>query len=294
MRPLTAGSLQGPDAVLTTAFIEQFRDIGWYYMCLGRASTKWAAAAQQFNTLPKSPDSALHWTSLLIAALWRFSKSMWQYRNEVVHGATVEEQAQWQIKSLKERITTLYQSHSENQNMLLPRHQYLFTQRTLAEILQSSYDYMSAWVRSVDEALLVLQHQEATQRDLAQMFFPHNLSESSSDGDSIYTYNTTNTHTSTSLASTATTDISTTNFTTATPTSITTGIYYNSDEEGTYSDDFSLDGTIDMASSTSQEQFDTTSSRTRDIRDTVCSSTVPDISFRGLSSNSSGNSWEVT
>jgi len=78
-RPPTAGSLRGPDAVLTSAFLEQFCDIGWYHMCMGRISTKWALAAAQYNTLPNNPDAALHWASILIAALWRFSKSLWQH-----------------------------------------------------------------------------------------------------------------------------------------------------------------------------------------------------------------------
>jgi len=35
IRSLTAGSLRGPDAVLTTAFLEQVQHIGWYHLCLG-------------------------------------------------------------------------------------------------------------------------------------------------------------------------------------------------------------------------------------------------------------------
>jgi hypothetical protein len=35
IRSLTAGSLRGPDAVLTSAFNEQVKDIGWFQFCLG-------------------------------------------------------------------------------------------------------------------------------------------------------------------------------------------------------------------------------------------------------------------
>ncbi len=42
---LTAGSLRGPDAVLTTAFHEQVKHIGWYHLCLGRVSKKSVSCA---------------------------------------------------------------------------------------------------------------------------------------------------------------------------------------------------------------------------------------------------------
>jgi len=48
-RSLTAGSLRGPDAVLTAAFHEQGYKIGWLHFGLGRISTKWADAAWCYN-----------------------------------------------------------------------------------------------------------------------------------------------------------------------------------------------------------------------------------------------------
>jgi hypothetical protein len=65
---LTAGSLYGPEAVLTTAFYEQVCHIGWYHMCLGRVSKKWALAAQHYDAT-QYRDGGLYWTSMLITAL---------------------------------------------------------------------------------------------------------------------------------------------------------------------------------------------------------------------------------
>ncbi len=177
VRPLTAGSLWGPDAVLTSAFIEQFREIGWFHMCLGCVNTKWASAGNQYGTHPCTPDADLHWASILVAVLWRFSKSLWQYWNEVVHGATVEEQEQRQIASVREKMTSFYNSYAENPDMVLPRHQHLFTHCTLTERLGASYDNMSAWLRSVEQAILVLQHQEAANLEVSQLIFPSNQPE---------------------------------------------------------------------------------------------------------------------
>ncbi len=91
-------------------------------MCLGRISKKWASAALQYNTLPHFPESDLQWASLLVAGLWRFSSSIWHFRNEVVHGATVEEQAQRRLASLRAQSTQYYNTYLENPHIILPRH----------------------------------------------------------------------------------------------------------------------------------------------------------------------------
>jgi glutaredoxin len=118
-RSLTAGSLRGPDAVLTAAFHEQGREIGWLHFGLGRISQKWASTARQYDTLPHQPEAELQWAPLLIAALWRYSKSLWTYRNEIVHGATVEEQAQHCLADLRNRIIDYYTEFQNNEHLVL-------------------------------------------------------------------------------------------------------------------------------------------------------------------------------
>ncbi len=41
VRATTAESLCGPDAVLTSAFHEQFHHLGWFHFCLGQVSNGW-------------------------------------------------------------------------------------------------------------------------------------------------------------------------------------------------------------------------------------------------------------
>jgi len=209
-RALTAGSLRGPDAVLTSAFHEQFRDIGWYQLCLGRVSTKWASAVSQYHLTPLQ-DGGLQWTSIFIAALWSFSKSMWKHRNEVVHGATVEEQTQRQLTQLRSRITSYYADYARNPALVLPRHSCLFTSRTEEERHQSSYDSMSAWLRSVEEALQVVQHHDAHLREMSRVFFPQvPFTELDSATDSTYSDHTSlDTDDDTSLDSTVATTVTT-------------------------------------------------------------------------------------
>jgi hypothetical protein len=102
VRALTAGSLRGADAVLTTAFREQFTFIGWYHLCLGRISKKWALAVQHYVPPRAHTDGSLHWASIFIKALWKYSKALWAFRNEIVHGATVEEQVNRQLDTLRQ------------------------------------------------------------------------------------------------------------------------------------------------------------------------------------------------
>ncbi len=241
-RSLTAGSLRGPDAVLTAAFHEQGYEIGWLHFGLGRISTKWADAARQYNALPLQPEADLHWASILIAALWPFSKSLWTFRNEVVHGATIEEQAQRRITELHNKITAYYRAFQSNEHLVLQRHQYLFTTRTKEERLSSSYDNMSAWIRSVEEALHVVQQHIEAVKDVSRPFFP------SSDHNGNYPTDSDSSYILSSMASTAETSITSAEATTSTTmssaalsASVFTCIYYDSDSLSYGSDDSSLD-----------------------------------------------------
>jgi hypothetical protein len=73
---LTAGSLRGSDAVLTSAFYEHTTDIGWYQMCLGRVSKKWASTVVQ-SPQPSPPrDGGLNWSSFHCGTLAILSSTM--------------------------------------------------------------------------------------------------------------------------------------------------------------------------------------------------------------------------
>ncbi len=186
IRSLTAGSLRGPDAVLTTAFHEQVKDIGWFHFCLGRVSTKWASAVCQYTVNPL-PQVAPQWSSLMIAAVWRYSRSLWHHRNRVVHGATIEEQLKHRLSNLRDQITQYYAEFAENPSIVLARHKNLFTSRAKEERLNTSYDAMAAWIRSVKEALQVVSHHDIRLGEISQFFFGvANHPADDTDSDSTY------------------------------------------------------------------------------------------------------------
>jgi cytoskeletal protein RodZ len=117
----------------------------------------------------------------------------------------VEEQVNRQLDTLRQRITTYYQAYADNPNMILSPHHYLFTSRTLEERLSSPYDIMAAWIRSVEEAIQVLQHHTASLRAEAHQIFPQQNEATDPESDSTYTSESEESDDALSLAPTETT-----------------------------------------------------------------------------------------
>jgi len=78
----TAGSLRGPDILLTSAYYEQYHTLGRYQCCLGRITNNWQQAVAAYYKMDRKTLDAAHWSSLFIVALWRYTKTLWQHRNE--------------------------------------------------------------------------------------------------------------------------------------------------------------------------------------------------------------------
>jgi hypothetical protein len=99
----TVGSLHGPDVLLTAALTEQYQSIGWYNFLLGRISVCWGKAVAMYNksTDPSYPTA---WTTQTILLVWKFSCSLWIYRNTIVHGATDQEVAAKIRASLDDKV----------------------------------------------------------------------------------------------------------------------------------------------------------------------------------------------
>jgi hypothetical protein len=254
-RSLTAGSLRGPDAVVTTASLEQVRTIGWYHLCLGRVSKKWAMAAQQYDSA-LTRDGGLQWVSVFIAAILCYSRMLWRFRNGVVHGDTVEEQVALQLSSLHSKIRSYYQAYSENSNMVLARHQILFTSRTVEERVSGTYDTMAAWLRSMDKAVMLLQRQVAAHRAASEAFFPnrHSFLETD-DTDSTYTDSGPSTTSTISLASTELTLATTTTMLSGASSSGILVEEISKDDDDTSSIDYTIDDTSFNSSVASPDTY---------------------------------------
>jgi hypothetical protein len=60
---LTAGSLKGPDVLLTAAFTEQLKSIGWYHFLMGRLCRWWGPAVALYNKQPNATSYQTSWTA---------------------------------------------------------------------------------------------------------------------------------------------------------------------------------------------------------------------------------------
>jgi hypothetical protein len=120
-----------------------------------------------------------------------FTRSVWNHGNQILHGATAEDSAAILRHEQHGKVREYYNLFRDNSTYLLPRHHYLFTQRTLQDRLQSSYDHNSCWLRSVEEARSILLNQEVHLRHTSALFFSMfrqqtALGDSSSSTDSSY------------------------------------------------------------------------------------------------------------
>ena len=152
-------------------------------MCMGRISRKWSSAAvtvQYHVSQPSDQDQDKYLTSLLKRALWCSSKAIREHRNEVVHGASVQEQANRLLSTLHTKAKDLYDTYEKKNHMVLGRHQYIFTSWSLEELL---WNFCLLDALSV-ETVLVWKHQEALQEAAWAYFAPTN---STSESDSSFT-----------------------------------------------------------------------------------------------------------
>jgi hypothetical protein len=114
------GSLYGPDIHLTSVYYEQFHQLSWIQFCLGRISLQWSETVVAYKSSTDSTFDGLNWASSLISLLWQLTKACWNYRNQVVHGVSVEESANIQLCQLHDLITHTYQLFQEDQAYVLP------------------------------------------------------------------------------------------------------------------------------------------------------------------------------
>jgi hypothetical protein len=138
-RPSTFGSVRPVDVLLTDAYSHQFNSLGWYQFCLGRISKRWHAAVSACLP-PGTSFNSLQWGSLLISALWKFTKTLWIHRNGIVHGEDAEATASRILTGLRDQVRQHYRAFQQDESYVLSRHHYLFTSRTLDQRLNLSFD----------------------------------------------------------------------------------------------------------------------------------------------------------
>ncbi len=159
----------------------------------------------------KGDDSSMNpsiWSSKLIHHLWIWAHPLWMHCNRILHGATTEKAAMRQLQEFQKVVSQLHSESEISPNMLLPRHHYLFLNKSLYHRLQQPYDDIWCWLRSVEEAHLVLLHQKDQHRMDAHWYFP-------SSPDSTYSASTMPVHTLLLTLTTTLDTVTTTTFITS-------------------------------------------------------------------------------
>jgi hypothetical protein len=170
-RVSTFSSLMGPDTLVTSAYYEQFHRLGWFRLCLGRISLKWSRAAAAYHTSTHSTFNGDRWAAAFILLVWKITRQLWHHRNQIVHGAMVEEVVSTQLSALHDKVTQMYWQYQETPSCILPHHEYLFTKCSLEHRLKMSYDSITCWIRSVEEACTILEFQQDTSGKQPQLCF---------------------------------------------------------------------------------------------------------------------------
>jgi hypothetical protein len=167
----TAGSLYHTDILVTAAFTEQYYTIGWYQLLLGRIGKKWENALQAHWKKDKKTVDYNVWSTQVVLLLWKYTRSLWGARNEYVHGKDAKEQAEIILRGLHTQVIQYYEQYRNNSNIVLPQHAYLFTSRTLEQRLRLTYDNLTCWLRSVEDAKQALAHHDLQLRNRSARFF---------------------------------------------------------------------------------------------------------------------------
>jgi hypothetical protein len=108
-RAPTYGSLNGPDIFVTSAYFEQFHQVSWFQLCLGRISKTWSKVVSAYQASVHSTFNEENWAVNFISLVWNFTRNMWNNRNQIVHGKTVEETVSNQMVILHNKVRSLCQ-----------------------------------------------------------------------------------------------------------------------------------------------------------------------------------------
>jgi hypothetical protein len=91
----------------------------------------WKDITDNHTMIPQEKSFQLTWTAQAIQFLWKYTRTEWNYRNTVVHGATDQEM---EVRFITMTILqSLYNTFSNTPQFILPHHKYFFTSRTLEQ-----------------------------------------------------------------------------------------------------------------------------------------------------------------
>jgi hypothetical protein len=170
----TRGRAWPLDQLTTRAFSDQNR-IGWLPFLRGHISVYWRHALVYAH--PKKDEEAVDsLLKKLVKQLFTFSLAVWELRNGVLHGVTIEESRAIQLELAQEKVAQAYNRYYGDPNIIRGRDAYLFTKKSLTERCMADRDTLLQWLRSVEVAMGIQDSiRTKASKNAAKYFLPFRL-----------------------------------------------------------------------------------------------------------------------
>jgi hypothetical protein len=96
---------------------------------------------------------------------------MWEHRNEIAHGKTIEETKAKEVAAAQAAITTAYEEYHKDPFHTPSHLRHLFIMKPLHHRLLQDIDSMQCWLRTYHEAKCTQQDSTCRQAEVARRFF---------------------------------------------------------------------------------------------------------------------------
>ena len=158
-KQITTVQTNNIDKVVQTAIHNQ-QHIGWHNLLKGFISVNWSKVQQIYINEQQLEDNP-QWASKAIEILQSYTLTMWQYRNNYLHGIDIKENRQIRLEQTKSMIQSLYANHDR---MHIPLQDKTFD-LPIQERLESSLTAQIAWIELATRRIR-MHREEATKNTL--------------------------------------------------------------------------------------------------------------------------------
>lgn len=127
------------------AFLQQQR-VGWDQFLLGRIAIGWNTFIEHhllYHNISEDSITSELWATKLISTNWNAMLSLWEARNEIVHGATDEEKTKKYKHKLLQEIREI-----QEQNPNIRASDRDLVHKLITELKQCSTSSLIAWIRT--------------------------------------------------------------------------------------------------------------------------------------------------
>jgi hypothetical protein len=143
----------------TTAFSESIQQaldqqsrLGWDQFLRGRIGLKWAQLRSQHFLELKLRHTGQKWASLLIMAIWDFTWSMWDNRNDILHHSEVLDK----LLDMDIIDLSIIEEWHAGADDLMPIDRMQWKGITLEELLAKRSRYRRDWLSFVQTARIAM------------------------------------------------------------------------------------------------------------------------------------------